>query len=265
MLQCIVICPDQELAARLETAITATGEVSIGRTLHSYPNSIDLVRLVRAQAPQIVFLSFESLDRALELVRFLESEASGLQIIAVHRIMDQKVLRETMRSGVREFVADPFDRQSILDALRTVHDLIQRKPPTIETTNEIFAFLPSKAGAGTSTLALNVSAAMARRPGMQVLLSDFDLNSGMMRFMLKLQNEYSVIDAAENALRIDEHLWPQLVTSIGMMDVLHAGRINPNLRIETAQIRALRGFRAAQLFQRCASICPAIWNDTRSR
>ena len=242
MLRCIVICPDKDLAASLRNAITATGEVSIARALDTYPNSVDLLRVLRAQAPHIVFLSFESLDRAPELVKFLESEAPGIQIIAVHRTMDPKILRETMRCGVREFVAEPFDRQSLLDALRTVYELIQRKPPTLEVTDQIFAFLPSKAGVGTSTIALNVSAAMARRPGMRVLLSDFDLNSGMLRFMLKLQNEYSVIDAAEHAMRIDENLWPQLVTAIGAMDVLHAGRINPNLRIDTMQIRALVDF-----------------------
>lgn len=242
MLRSIVICPDQELAARLESAITATGEVSVGRTLHSYPNSVDLVRTLRAQAPEIIFLSFEALDKAVELVKFLESESTGTQIIAVHRTIDPKILRETMRIGVREFVADPFDRQSVMDSLRTVSELIQRKPLTIEATNQIFAFLPSKAGVGTSTIALNVSAAMARQPDMRVLLADFDLNSGMLRFMLKLQNEYSVTDAAENALRMDEHLWPQLVTSIKTMDVLHAGRINPNLRIDSAQIRAIVDF-----------------------
>ena len=79
---------------------------------------------------------------------------------------------------------------------------------------------------------------MARRPDTRVLLSDFDLNSGMMRFMLKLQNEYSVLDAVENSLRMDEDLWPQLVTSFGKLDVLHAGRVNPNLRIEGPQIRS---------------------------
>ena len=63
-------------------------------------------------------MSFESLDKAVELVKFLESESGGTQIIAMHRTMDPKILRETMRIGVREFVTDPFDRQSVIDALR---------------------------------------------------------------------------------------------------------------------------------------------------
>lgn len=242
MLRAIIICPDRELSERLEAALQATGEVAVGRVFDRFPVAIDLVRALRAHAPEVVFLSFELLDKAREVARFLETEADGIQIVAVHRQLDAKLLRETMRAGVREFLADPFDRQSLLESLDAVKALVQRKPPVIESTSQIFAFLPSKAGAGTSTIALNVSGAMARRPATRVVLSDFDLNSGMLRFMLKLTNEYSVLDAAENALRIDEGLWPQLVTTFDQLDVLHAGRVNPNLRIEGAQIRGMIEF-----------------------
>jgi pilus assembly protein CpaE len=242
VLRSIVICPNQELAARLEAAVTATGEVTVGRMVNRYPNAIDLVRTLRAHAPEVVFLSFESLPKAQEVVKFLEAEAEGIQVIAILSHVDAELLRETMRVGVRDFLAEPFERRAILDAMKAVKALIEKKPPSHDTTNQIFAFLPSKAGVGTSTIALNVSAALSRRPDTHVLLADFDLNSGMMRFMLKLQNEYSVIDAVENALRVDEHLWPQLVTSIETLDVLHAGRVNPSLRVEGAQIRALIDF-----------------------
>jgi pilus assembly protein CpaE len=242
LLRSIIICPDQELAQKLEAALGATGEVAAGRTLNRYPNAIDLVRTLRAHAPDVVFLSFESIEKAHEVVKFLHSESEGIQIVAIHRDCDARLLKETMRAGVREFLSDPFDRQAIAEALSQVKALLEKHPPTHDATTQIFAFLPSKAGVGTSTLALNVSAALARRPDTHVLLSDFDLNSGMLRFMLKLQNEYSVIDAVENSLRVDEHLWPQLVTSMDALDVLHAGRINPNIRVESPHIRALVDF-----------------------
>jgi Flp pilus assembly CpaE family ATPase len=98
---------------------------------------------------------------------------------------------------------------------------------------------------GTTTLALNISAALARGKDVSVLLSDFDLNSGMLRFLLKLKTEYSLIDAVDNGPEMDEAVWPQLVTPIGTpatMDVLHAGRVNPNLRVEPAQVRNLLQF-----------------------
>jgi Flp pilus assembly CpaE family ATPase len=74
------------------------------------------------------------------------------------------------------------------------------------------------------------------------VLSDFDLNSGMIRFLLKLQNGFSVLDAVEHSAAMDENLWPQLITPVGNMDVLHAGPINPSLRIEPTQIRNLVQF-----------------------
>ena len=241
MLHSIIICPDQEMAQCLEAVMTATGEVVVGRTLDRYPTGIDLVRTLRAHTPGVVFLSFERLEKAHEIVKFLESEAEGVQIVAIHRQCDAALLRETMRAGVREFLEYPFDSEHVEESIGHVKALLERHPPSHESTDQIFAFLPSKAGVGTSTLALNISAALAR-PKTPVLLTDFDLNSGMMRFMLKLQNEHSVIDAVEHSLDMDENLWPQLVTSIDALDVLHAGRINPSIRVETSQVRALVNF-----------------------
>jgi Flp pilus assembly CpaE family ATPase len=51
-----------------------------------------------------------------------------------------------------------------------------------------------------------------------------------------------VIDAAEHALHMDESLWPPMVTTIDSLDVLHAGRLNPDFRIEPAQIRHMIDF-----------------------
>ena len=58
-------------------------------------------------------------------------------------------------------------------------------------------------------IALNSSAAMARKANTKVLLADFDLNSGMMRFMLKLDNKNSVLDAVERADEMDDRLAPE--------------------------------------------------------
>jgi len=190
----------------------------------------------------VVFLSFESVDAAREAARVLEKEAQGIQVIAVCRSADPAVLRETMRVGVREFLCEPFEHHLVRETLEHAMAILARQPVSVEATSQIFAFLPAKAGVGTSTIALNVSAAFAARPSTRTLLCDLDLNSGIVRFMLKLNNGHSVIDAVEHAPHMDEHLWPQLVTSIGALDVLHAGQLNPSLRIEPSNIRNLVDF-----------------------
>jgi Flp pilus assembly CpaE family ATPase len=83
---------------------------------------------------------------------------------------------------------------------------------------------------------------MARKLKQRTLLTDFDLSSGMMRFLLKLENSYSIIDALHRYANMDEVAWAQLATSFGNLDVIHAGRIQPNLRVEPAQIRSLVEF-----------------------
>jgi pilus assembly protein CpaE len=240
--QSIVISPDQAVGDHLVEVLQATEHVVLAKTFRSYPNEMDLIRTLRAHAIQIVFLSFESPDDALEILRVLEKEAAHVQVAGFHKVMDPAVLRESMRAGVREFLAHPFDQQSMRQSLVHIKILLEKNPVEYAATDQIFSFLPSKAGVGTSTIAANVGAALARLPDMRVLLADFDLSSGMLRFMLNLRSEFSVTDAVEHAADMEENLWPQLVTACEGMDILHAGRVNPNLRIEPSQIRSLVAF-----------------------
>lgn len=242
MLRAIIICPDVELNNRLEKSLSETGIVAVTRVMDRYPNALELVRFLRAHAPQVVFLSTQTLSRAGDVVREIEKHTPGVQVIAVGRVADPQLLLELMRSGIREYAAYPFDREPLVEALMRVREMLQSKPAYIESTDNVFSFLPSKAGVGASTMALNVAVALSRQPNSSVLLSDFDLNSGMMRFMLKLTNDYSVTDAAEHAMDMDEALWPQMVTTIDKLDVLHAGKLNPDFRIEATQITHLMNF-----------------------
>jgi pilus assembly protein CpaE len=147
-----------------------------------------------------------------------------------------------MRAGVREFLAPPFNRQHVSELSARLSETAEKRPPEVENSDLIFSFLPSKAGVGASTVALNTACALSRLPDMDVLLADFDLNSGMQRFMLKLDTAFSLVDAVEHAAHMDENLWPQLVAAAGKLSVLHAGKMNPGYRIEPAQVRHLLEF-----------------------
>jgi pilus assembly protein CpaE len=242
MLRGIIICPDADLSERLEALLTEIGIVSVTRTLDRYPNSLELVRFLRAHAPQVIFISTESTPKALSIARDVEKNTPGVQVVAVSRFCDPQILLEVMRAGIREFASLPFDRQTLTDGLLRLKDALDAKPPEIETTDQIFSFLPSKAGVGTSTIALNTAHAISQLPEINTLLTDFDLNSGMLRFMLKLDNPYCVTDAAEHSLDMDESLWPTMVTPMETLEVLHAGKLNPDFRVEPTQIRHLMEF-----------------------
>ncbi len=224
MLRSVIICPDQELSAELRDVLEQTRGIAILRTLDSYPNEVDLVRFLRATAPEIVFLSVESPRRALPIAAAIEVQAPGTQVLAMSRSANPDALMETMRAGIR------------------AEQVLEHKPAAIESTDAVFAFLPSKPGVGCSTIALNSSMMLSQLPDTKTLLADFDLNCWMIGFMLQMDSPYSIVSAVENAHELDETLWPKLVTSIGEMDVLTAGKLVPGSRIEAVQIRYLLEF-----------------------
>ena len=242
MFRSVIIGPDRGLSGRLAQALEATGYVAVNRTIEGYPNSLDMLRALRASAAEIVFLDIREIDRSREIVQTMEQERLSVQVVAVHREVNAETLRETMRLGIRESLWEPFEESAIMESLSHIKTLLDRKPAQYDANSQLFCFLPSKAGVGTSTVALNVSAALARRPDTSCLLADFDLNSGMMRFLLQLQNTFCVTDAIEKSLEMDEQLWPQLVTRINGLDVLHAGSINPNYRVEPSRLHTLLDF-----------------------
>jgi pilus assembly protein CpaE len=216
--------------------------VTVVRSLEHYPVESELVRLLRSVAPQVIFLSADGLQEAADVARSVEVHSPGVPVIALGQQPSASLLLEMMRAGVREFLQAPFEPGAVQEALARVQEAAERVPRQVDLAEQVFCFLPSKAGVGASTVALNMSAALSRLRDTRVLLADFDLNSGLIAFMLKLESPYSVIDAAENSLRMDEALWRQLIASHGPLDVLPAGKLNPGFRIEPVQIRSLMDF-----------------------
>jgi pilus assembly protein CpaE len=135
-----------------------------------------------------------------------------------------------------------------------VQAALDRTPPSIAATDEVIVFLPAKPGVGCSTVALNTAMALAAQNGTRVLLMDFDLNCGMIAFLLHLDPERSLVDAVERAPELDEQLWSKLVTTVRGVDVLPAGPIRPGFRIELPAIRYLLNFARRNYDVICADL-----------
>ncbi|MEZ5402978.1 MAG: hypothetical protein R2729_25090 [Bryobacteraceae bacterium] len=222
--------------------ISKSGRVGLVKASDRYLQEFDLERFLRANAPQVVFLSIDQLSRAMEVLRGIEQALPGVQVVAVDRSCDPAVLLDLMHIGVREFLAYPFDGASFMAAVARLEEVLEKRPARIEVSDNVFTFLPSKTGSGTSTVCLNAAVALSRMSESHTLLIDLDLNQGLIGFMLKLDNVYTIYEAAENASKLDEHLWPQLVASRGSLDVLPAGRLDPQTRVDPLQIRQLIAF-----------------------
>ena len=118
MLRGVIICPDKDLSVDLQDTLAETHRIGIVRSLDHYPSEVDLVRFLRATGPDVVFLSVESMKTALELAVWIEGRAPGTQIVAVNRACHPDALIETVRAGIRELVAPPFELQAVQQPLQ---------------------------------------------------------------------------------------------------------------------------------------------------
>lgn len=242
MLRAVIIAPDTEMTASLVNLAGTSGLVDIVRTVDKYITGQDLDRCLRAHAPDIVFLYTNSAPEALHVIHEIEQLAPGTAVTALDRRTDPGVLVELMRAGVREFLSFPFQETDFVAMIIRLQGVAAKRTDRPEAQGTLFAFLPAKAGVGASTIVLNTALALSRMPDSSTLMMDLDLNSGIIGFMLKLENAYTIYEAVESAGKLDEHLWPQLITSFGGLDVLPAGRLDLNTRIATDDLRLLLGF-----------------------
>jgi pilus assembly protein CpaE len=254
MLRGLVITTDNALSAELTGALEGSPEIAIVRVLDRQPAGADLARFIRAHAPDVVFSGVDQLSETAELIATLEEEAPGVQVIGISRHCDASLLLEVMRLGIREFLSLPFQTGAIHEMLLRVYETIEKRPASVHSTEEVYSFLPAKQGVGATTLAVHSAFAFGRLPDAAPLLLDFDLNSGIIGFLLRLENARSILDAAEASHRLDETNWPGLVTKVDGVDVLPAGRLNPELRIEAAQLRKLLDFAKRQYKVLCADL-----------
>lgn len=241
MLRALIISPDSILAESLIRALEHAAGVAVLQVAGHYPIASELARILRVQSPDLIFLDAQHSERAAEAARFIQITESGCQIIATHTSCQSELLLPLMQAGVREFVLSPFDRRSLEDAIGRSKTLLDRRPRAA-TGGSVFSFLPAKPGAGATTLAINAGAAVSRTPGASTLLADFDLSSGTVGFLLKLRNSYSIVNAVENAARMDEDLWPSFIGKVDGLDAIHAGFGNPGARIHDGRVRLLIDF-----------------------
>ncbi len=238
-MRALVISPDQRLSLHFEQVCADLQNLKLMRVVSRYPAQQEFVRLLRIYVPQIVFVSVENIPILTDLIDWVHAEAPSVRVIGIHGFCDSQLLLEVMRIGIQEFLYAPFDKDQLTSCLSRVQAFLSANPVSLRGTELLYSFLPAKPGVGTTTLAVNTSVALAKRDDTRAFLGDFDLNCGLVRFMLQLRNSYSVLDASQRAEQIDENLWPQLVTSFGNLDVMHAGTLNPQTRLEMVHLRRL--------------------------
>jgi pilus assembly protein CpaE len=223
VLTALLIAPDRELAQQFTATLPETRAFQILADLKSYParNTLD-IRL-RQFKPDVVLIDVATdLEAAGDLIRFLGSCRPPVQVVGLHHSNDSTAIVRVLRLGASEFLYSPFEAAIQREAVARIRRLRQPEATAEPEMGKVIAFTSAKPGSGSSTLATHTAHAIRKATGKRVLLADLDLEGGAIGFYLKLQPAYSMVDALEQADRLDAGLWSALTVNSAGVDVLAA-------------------------------------------
>ncbi len=233
-----IISADAGLRARLETVLKATVNVDSVLMIPEYPDASSIRSLEATEEQLVAFIDFRRSDRALALAGELHRSCPSVGSVALNVGSSQTDLIAIVRAGICEVLPQPFSDQDVGAAVINVSGKLTESNGSA-AQGIVYAFLPAKPGAGASSLAVYSALACARRANCRPLLLDFDIRLGTSSFVLKLDSKNSIMDAFENAFRMDETLWEQLISQREKLDILGSAPTEFGVRVPAESFRSV--------------------------
>jgi len=186
----------------------------IGRMLRTGPVPVSVADdrgLREGVQPDIIIVDVrQDTLSAMAGIERLRAGAPGAGIFAVAMTADPDLILHAMRAGANEFFIWP-------PADDTFHGAVRRTAARRETAqgakpaSTTLVFFGAKGGAGTTTIAVNCAAELARKSGRSTVILDLKPGLGEVCLFLGVRPRYSIIDAIDNLHRLDREFLRELV------------------------------------------------------
>jgi pilus assembly protein CpaE len=211
----LILGPTLEYTDYLYRQFATRRDVEVFKVLNEYPSLHHLVRLINSYEPEVVFLEIGKSDTAIRTARDIQAASQSTAIIGFGEDITPDRRYEAAQAGVTDILRIPCTDEALKRAIGRALELERTR-----AHENVIAFLPAKAGSGSTTTALNVAASLANEWNKKILILESDLHSGLLPVLLKLDPKQSIVDALELSDSLDDSIWEQLVTKAQGLDLL---------------------------------------------
>jgi len=204
-LNCITIDSDSTNRQELSNFLGHFGVHVIGQ----FPNVDTLGHLLaRQDAPQLVIVNLDpNPHEALKKVGHLPRQFPAITFFLMSQTIDASLLMEAMHLGVKEFIPLPISEEKFAAAVERV-----AQSYGMGKKARIIHVVPTMGGCGSTTVACNVAASLAKQASGKSVLLDLDLIRGGVASYFDIRPRYTIADVMDSAEKIDQQLLDNALT-----------------------------------------------------
>jgi pilus assembly protein CpaE len=196
-LNAIVVDPDQTNRAEMSAFLTQHG-VHVNQQLPGVESLA--TALQRSDGTQLVVVNLDpSAPDTLKRMGHLPRQYPAVSFFVLSQVLDANVLMEAMHLGVKEFIPLPIQIEKFAAAIERVAGAYGMGKKA-----KIVHVIPTMGGCGSTTIACNVAASLARA-GKTTLL-DLDLVRGGVASYFDLRPRYTIADVMDQTANLDVQL-----------------------------------------------------------
>jgi len=155
-------------------------------------HGLDALEALRMHAPAVPIVVLSGVDSEALALRAVQI---GAQDYLVKIRLEPDLLYRSLRYAI-------VRQKSQADCARTE----SQGPPV-----RVIGCVGAKGGVGTTTVACHSGLELKRRTGQRVLLADLDMSGASVGFLTQVKSTYTILDAANDLLRLDQSFWEKVV------------------------------------------------------
>lgn len=223
MFNALLIASNHLRFGPLQRAAVESQQLLILRSFDRYPLVSEFERLLRSVPPDVILLDLDDHEQA---VRLAEMTHAGFPEIAIIGMDGDDAFRLNIAAnGILHVLPFPCEPEDVSAALDTAIHAVDSAP-----AENLFTFLPAKAGNGCTTIAVHTALALARQSGGKTLLLEADLRSGTIQFQIDAPCEGSIQNVLAAGVSLDHFHWDRnLINYQGLHMLLTNGQAPAHL------------------------------------
>ncbi len=207
-----LVISSKEWMQEVQSCLEGTGARTVFEQAETGDLASFLEKIERIRPDAVLIDLTRVRDSHDELIGQIKGTSAAPLVVALHGSSDPEVILSVIRAGADEYLYPPVSA-NLAKALDRLAGRTRQRQNQNATAGRVLGFFSAKGGCGATTIACHAAVELARQTNQEVLLADFDMDAGMVGFLMKSKSRYSILDATANTHRLDASYWRALVSN----------------------------------------------------